>query len=238
MTDLQGSNKPCDEAIYEQSSRPVLDCSVLIADDLDEHPLSPASIEFPVEDLLPGAEVKFASGYGNHHFAAHDLPFHVGVGIVFAAVVVPILVYRLVGGELFEPCGVVAMESAFVVVNEHGSGDMHRVDKNEPLPNAAFMKTFFDLSRDVDEGYARWGIEPQLFSIAFQAVSPLFDGCCGRCPRLTPASLYKLYLRSRKDLATAPTMFSSVISMSSCLVNWNSLPIISSFSARMDASSF
>src|SRR5208337_2703457 len=108
MTDLQGSNELCNEAIYEQSSRPVSGSSVLIADDLDEHPLAPASIEFAVEYLLPGAEVKFAFGYGNHHFTAHDLPIHVSVGIVFAAVVVPILVYRLVGGELFEPCGVVA----------------------------------------------------------------------------------------------------------------------------------
>jgi len=144
----------------------------LLADDLDEHPLAPAPIEFTVEDLLPGAEVKFASGYGDYHFTAHDLPLHVGVGIVFAAVVVSILVDRLVGGELFEPRGVVAMEPAFVVVNEHRSGDVHCVDKGEPLPNAAFIKTFFDLSRNVDKGYARWGVEPQLLSIVFQAVSP------------------------------------------------------------------
>jgi len=168
-----------------------LGSSVLVADDLDEHPLAPASIEFAIEDLLPGAEVKFASGYGNHHFTAHDLPLHVGVGIVFAAVVVAILVDRIVGGELFEPCGVVAMESAFVVVNEHGSGDMHRVDKNEPLPNAAFMKAFFDLSRDVDEGCARWGVEPQLLSIAFQAVSPRM------------ADLYNTLLKKKESALSA-----------------------------------
>src|SRR5208337_3485686 len=171
MTDLQGSNKPCDEAIYEQSSRPVSGSSVLIADDLDEHPLAPASVEFAVEDLLPGAEVKLAPGYCNHHFTAHDLAFHVSVGIVFAAVVVAIAVDRLVRGQMFEPRGVVAVESALVVVYEHGSSDVHCVDKNDPLQNAAFTKAFFDLARDVDKGCARRGIEPQLLSIAFQRVS-------------------------------------------------------------------
>src|SRR5208337_2242647 len=112
--------------------------SVLLADYFDEHPLAPASIEFAVEDLLPGAEVKFAPGYCNHHFTAHNLAFHVSVCIVFAAVVVAVLAYRLVRGELFEPHGVVAVESALVVVNEHGSSDVHCVNKNEPFPNAAF----------------------------------------------------------------------------------------------------
>jgi len=146
--------------------------SVLLANDLEKHSLAPAAIEFAVEDLLPGAEVKFASSYGNYHFTAHDLPLHVSVGIVFASVVVAILVDRFVGSEFFKPCRVVAMESSFVVVYEHGSGDVHRIDKNEPLPDAAFMKALFDLSRDVDEGCASWDVEPQLLSITFQAVSP------------------------------------------------------------------
>jgi hypothetical protein len=52
------------------------------------------------------------------------------------------------------------MESAFIVVNEDGSGDVHCVYENDPLQNSAFPKTFFHLPGDVDEGHARRGIEP------------------------------------------------------------------------------
>ena len=143
-----------------------------LTDNLDEHPFAPASVEFAVEDLLPGAEVKPASGYGNYNFTAHDLAFHVSIGIVFPAVVVSILVDRLVRGELFEPRGVVAMESALVVVDEHRSSDMHCVNKNQPLLNAALTKAFFYLACDVNEGHTGLGIEPQLLPVAFQAFPP------------------------------------------------------------------
>jgi hypothetical protein len=66
------------------------------------------------------------------------------------------------------------MKPALIVVNEHRSGDVHCVDKNEPFPYAAFTKTFLDLLRDIDEGQACWGIEPQLFAITFQAGFSLF----------------------------------------------------------------
>jgi hypothetical protein len=53
------------------------------------------------------------------------------------------------------------------------------------------MKAFFDLSRDVDEGCARWGVEPQLLSIAFQAVSPRM------------ADLYNTLLKKKESALSA-----------------------------------
>jgi hypothetical protein len=58
---------------------------------LYHHPLLPASVELHGEDLLAGAEVQLALGYGNHDLAAHDPALDVRVGIVLAGVVVAIL---------------------------------------------------------------------------------------------------------------------------------------------------
>lgn len=59
----------------------------LFADDFHQHPLSAPSVELPVEDLLPGAEIQLALGDGVHGFTSHDLPLHMGVGVVFAHIV-------------------------------------------------------------------------------------------------------------------------------------------------------
>jgi hypothetical protein len=68
----------------------------LLPDDLHQHPLAPSPVELTVEDLFPWAKVQFAFGDGDHHFAAHDLPFHVGVGIVLSRAVVLVLGRRRV----------------------------------------------------------------------------------------------------------------------------------------------
>jgi len=150
--------------------------SVLFTDDLNEYPLAPASIEFAVEYLLPGAEVEFAPCYRHYYFAAHDLAFQVGVGIILTGVVMAVTAYRGVRGEVFEPCGVIVMQSSLIIVNENGGGDVHCVYKNQSLSNAAFPQALLHLWRDVYEGQASWSIEPQLFSIAFQAGSSLIRG--------------------------------------------------------------
>ena len=61
--------------------------SDLLADDLDQDALAAASVEFAVEDLLPGAEVEAAVRDGDDDLAAHDLALEVGVGVVLAGVV-------------------------------------------------------------------------------------------------------------------------------------------------------
>ncbi len=65
--------------------------SFLVSDDLDQYTLAPAPVEFPVKDLLPGAEVQLAPGDGHHHFASHHLALDMSVGVIFAGIVVPVL---------------------------------------------------------------------------------------------------------------------------------------------------
>ena len=81
-------------AVPEGSARPVWTGGRLAAhlaslpDHLDQHPLRPSAVELAVEDLLPGAEVELAVGDRHDDLAAHDLPLHVGVGVVLAGAVV------------------------------------------------------------------------------------------------------------------------------------------------------
>ena len=62
----------------------------LVSNYLDQHSLSPSSVEFAVEDLFPRTEVEFALGDGDDDFAAHDLTLEMGVGVVFAGAIVAI----------------------------------------------------------------------------------------------------------------------------------------------------
>src|SRR5277367_3777831 len=59
--------------------------------DLHEGALSAAAVEFTVKNLLPGPEVQSAPGDRHHHFPPHDLPLHVGIGVVFARAIVLVL---------------------------------------------------------------------------------------------------------------------------------------------------
>ena len=72
---------------------------MLFADDLDQHPLAPAAVEFTVEDLFPGAEIESTFCDGHHHFAPHDLAFHMGVGVILTHIVA-VLGYRFVGAPV------------------------------------------------------------------------------------------------------------------------------------------
>ena len=105
-----------------------------LPDDLDQHAFGPLSVEFAVEDLLPGAEVEFAFGDGDDRFPAHDLAFHMRIGVVLAgAGVVFVLSDRRMRGELFEPLGIVLVQAGLVVVDEYRGGDVHGIGEQQPL---------------------------------------------------------------------------------------------------------
>ncbi len=57
-------------------------CDFLFPNDLDQHPLTPVPVEFPIKNLLPGAKIQLspglpwagqAQGDRHHHLAAHHL---------------------------------------------------------------------------------------------------------------------------------------------------------------------
>src|SRR5678815_4608826 len=93
---LQESSGRLGHALSRQSGNSVFQIPIdLLSNNLNEHPLAASSIEFAVKDLLPRTEVELAATDCNHHFPAHDLTFHVRVGVVFAGAIVQILGGRL-----------------------------------------------------------------------------------------------------------------------------------------------
>jgi len=63
---------------------------MLFSDYFDQHALSPAAVEFAVENLFPRPEIQFGFGNCDDNFPAHDLTLKVGVGVVFAGSVMSI----------------------------------------------------------------------------------------------------------------------------------------------------
>ena len=72
------------------------------------------------------------------------------IGIVLIAVV-GILAVRFLRRELFEPGFEIRVQPRLVVVDEHGSRDVHRVAEQQPFADAGLLERGFDLRRDVDE---------------------------------------------------------------------------------------
>jgi hypothetical protein len=112
------------------------DNGFLFPNDLDQHPLAPATVEFPVKDLLPGAEIQPAPADRHHHLTAHHLALHLCDGVVLAGIVVPVLRDGLVWGELLQPALVVLVQAGFVVVDKDGGGNVHGVNQRFTIPTS------------------------------------------------------------------------------------------------------
>ena len=122
--------------------------SFSLPNDLHQHPLPPAPVELPVEDLFPGPEVQQPFGDCHHYLAPHDLPLDVRIGIVFPCVV-PVLADRLVRGELFQPLFVVMVQAGFIIVDEDRGRDVHRIYQAQLLADSALFDACLHLRRDV-----------------------------------------------------------------------------------------
>ena len=138
--------------------------------DFDEGAFAAAAVKFAVEDLLPGTEVQFAFGDGDDDFAAHDLAFHVGVGVVLAGAVVAVLGGWRVRREFFQPDIVVVEQTVLGVVDEDRGGDVHGVDEAKAFRDAAFADEFGDGAGDVDEAAAIRDFKPKMFGQRFHGV--------------------------------------------------------------------
>ena len=92
---------------------------LLLTYDLHQHTLSPAPIELAVEYLFPRTEVESALGHRDNHFTPHHLSFEMGVGVIFAGTVMPILAQRLVWGQSFQPLGEVVVQAGLVIIDEN-----------------------------------------------------------------------------------------------------------------------
>src|SRR5512133_255452 len=128
-------------------------------DDLNKDASVPPTVELPIEDLLPSAEVQLAPGDGHHHLAAHDLPFVMGIAVILAGPVVEVaagggIAARVEGGQLLQPAEVILLEAGFLVVDEDAGGDVHGVDQAEALADAAIADGGGHFRRDVHEAGA------------------------------------------------------------------------------------
>ena len=132
-----------------------------------QHTLSSSSIKFAVEDLFPRAEVELPFGDRDDDFAAHDLPFHVGVGIIFAGSIVVILRGWRVRREFLEPDVVVADQSALVIVDLNAGGDVHSVYKAEAFLNATFANKASDGAGDIEVAATFRDFKPKMFRQRF-----------------------------------------------------------------------
>ena len=111
-------------------------------------------------------------GDGHHHLAAHHLALDVGVGIVLAGVVVPVLADGGVGHQAFQPFGLIVVQPALIVVDEHRGGDVHGIDQRQSFPDAARPQGFLHLGRDVEEAHPFGHFENQFPAITFHVGSP------------------------------------------------------------------
>ena len=90
----------------------------LFTDYFYQHPFTPPPVELAIKNLFPRAEIKSAVGNGNDNFPPHNLPLHVGVGVVFADIV-PVTGNRFMRGDFFQPHFVIVMQPGFVVVDKN-----------------------------------------------------------------------------------------------------------------------
>src|SRR5687767_6858116 len=131
--------------------------------DLHEHTFSASAVKLTIKDLLPGAEVQLAFCDRDDDLAAHYLSLDVSVGVVFSRFVVVITTNRFMWRDLLEPRFIVAMQPAFIVVNEHRRRDVHRIHQHQTLLNTALSQTLLNLRRDVDKRSPARHVEPQFF---------------------------------------------------------------------------
>ena len=134
----------------------------LLPNDLHQHPLPSPPVKLSVENLFPGAKVEFAFGDRDDDFAAHDLAFHVRVGIVLPGAVVVILRSWRMRSELLKPDVVIVEKSIFGVVDVNAGRDVHGVAEHKTVDHAAFLDQVLDSLSDVDVAAPVWNFEPKV----------------------------------------------------------------------------
>ena len=121
-----------------------------------------------VTSRCPDLEQEQAAVSDRHdYFPAHDLPFEMGVGVIFARVVVAVLCDRLMRGEFFQPFLIIIMQAGLVVVDKHRRCDMHGVDQDKPFPDTTLANRRLNLAGYIHESASLREIECQLFAKAF-----------------------------------------------------------------------
>ena len=131
-----------------------------------QDPFSSFPIEFPIENLLPGAQIQFPVGDSHHSLPAHDLAFEMRIGIVLKAIM-GILGMGLFGSQFFQPFLEIRVQAGFIVIDEDRCCDMHRIHQAKAFADPAIAQAFFDLLGNVYKLPALCGVKPQFTAIGF-----------------------------------------------------------------------
>src|SRR2546423_13687184 len=118
----------CSAAVVSRRGPALLHWS--LPNNLYKDALFPAAVEFAVEDLFPRAEIELAGGDRDYHFAAHDLAFEVGIGVILAGAVMPVRRWGH-AASAFRARPRNRGQTGFIVVDEYRRGDVHRVGETK-----------------------------------------------------------------------------------------------------------
>jgi hypothetical protein len=138
----------------------------LFTNNLNKSALTSPSVKLAVKDSFPGTKIKLSVCYCDYYLSAHNLPFHVGVGVVLTHVVA-ILGDGLMRSQPFQPDLVVMMQTCFIVVDKHGGSDVHGIAEHKTFSDPTFSQALFNLGSDVDQGSPRRYLKPEFFAITF-----------------------------------------------------------------------
>jgi hypothetical protein len=107
-------------------------------DDLLQHVLSAPTVEPTLQDSLPYVKVRPLAGHRDNNFRVHDLLLQVGISVVLTCTVVKVLTDSLVRGQALEPFPIVLQEALHIIIDTHGSRDLHGVHQAHARLDVAF----------------------------------------------------------------------------------------------------
>src|SRR5215471_11815173 len=148
--------------VWNPAKPHIVERAFLVPDDLHQRPLPPPSVEFAIENLLPGTKIESPFGDGHDHLAPHHLSFEVSVGIVFTSPVVLVVGSRCMRGQFLEPYLVVVQEPFFGIIDKHRGCYVHCIHKAEAFLDSTFPYEFLDGLSDIDEPASVRNFKPQV----------------------------------------------------------------------------
>src|SRR6516165_12444489 len=86
------------------------------------------------------------------------------IGVIFCLVMF-VLRMRFLRREFLQPFLDIAVESGFVIINEHACSDVHGVDEEQAFFNSALPQAILNLRRDSKKLATLPGLKPKLFAI-------------------------------------------------------------------------
>src|ERR1035437_854574 len=125
------------------------------------------AVEFGIENLLPGAEVKFPVGDWDDDFVVNDQRFQVRVSVVFSGLVMLIVLAE--GGERFQPLVDVFDQAALVVVDVDPGGNVHGGNEDHPVFDSRLFQGALDLRGQVNVGALGFRVQGQVLGMEFHA---------------------------------------------------------------------